>query len=206
MPNITVFDRETIYLICMKKPDLVLSKMLSRVIFAVLPIDGFIFGSSLLTSVGIKAARYIGQGISADEVITDGVKVFSSETPVFGTYAAVLMSHCESKWSDPVCPYSTIGANIMRPLVDDTDSGEVARREFITKLIPPASETANSIKCLVLVVSEAQSLLLPQTFCSMLGIMCEKNDSAPGALNYRSITVDIAEKKMRYDLIDEDRL
>jgi len=198
-----VFDKETKYFIfVMDQSKLILPETLQRVIFAVLPLSGFIFGSSLLTGVGIRAARGIGQSINGDDEIDGGVRIFSSETSVFSSFAATLASHCESRWSDSICPHSTIDAGVMRPLVHDSRDGEIARREFFTKLIP-TSGMMDSVRCLVLVVSEAQSFVLPRTFCKMIGVRYEQNNSASGALDYHSITVDVLKKSMNFGLIDE---
>lgn len=186
----------------MDQSKLILPETLQRVIFAVLPLGGFIFESSLLTGIGIRTARGIGESINGEDVIDGGVKIFSSETSVFSSFAATLASHCVSKWSDPNRPHSTIGVGVMRPLVHDSKDGETARREFFTKLIP-TSGMMDSVRCLVLVVSEAQSFVLPRTFCKMIGVRYEQNNSAPGALDYHSITVDVLKKSMNFGLIDE---
>ncbi|MCF7864903.1 MAG: hypothetical protein K9M11_00150 [Candidatus Pacebacteria bacterium] len=107
---------------------------------------------------------------------------------MFSAYAAVLASYCQDKWRIADYPYATIP---MTGLVASEDPGDEPRMEFLRGLMPPPSMET---QCLVLVVSEAQSLVMPNALCQLAGFPQRYDEFKNGVLSpYRflSVTVDM---------------
>lgn len=180
--------------------NLILPECLRKVIFAVVPLNGYNSGDlSALLKSGIENAREIGLQIDEDLDLTGEVQIFASETAFFSVFAGVLASHCQDKWLMPDFPYFTISNEDLDGILEDSDAGDSSRFKFLERLLPKSGKSEH----IVLVVSEAQGLVLPRALCQFTDIFYGDQQRNECALHFRSITVNVKSKKVNF-VVNED--
>lgn len=178
-----------------------LPESLEKMVFAVLPLNGFLFNEPILTIEGLNDARAIGTELEVDPGIC-GVEVLSSDTPTFVAFGSVIASHCPTKLVADGCPHQAFSSKILVNLLPSENEVGHAREEFLINLFTGLS---GEIKTLVLVLNEALSLALPKTLCALAGIDSNSIDhllttSVLGASKHYGIVVDLKAKEVRIKL------